>query len=122
MGRTFCKESDQTCEEEGYPNPDSICEQEGLVIASDEDCEDYQCSTIELEIACGEMAEVLCRPEVSLDPLPEICALRNEAQCGQDTSCKWLIPEPWACAEPEELLPLQDVLRCLTVGVMKTVE
>ena len=106
MGRTLCKESDQDCEEDGYPDPNYFCEQEGMVIASEAECqEEFACSTIEFEIACGGSAEVLCRYEMSMDPLPEVCAERNEQQCAQDTNCKWLVPEPWACAEPEELLP-----------------
>ena len=53
--------------------------------------------------ACASYQNV-CLPAAP-EPLPEQCAERDESQCGQDNACQWLIPEPWACAEPEEILP-----------------
>ena len=104
-GRTLCKAADQPCTEEGYPDPQSFCEDNGLVIATEEECEEMTCQTIEFAIACGNTAEVLCTQPTPQDPLPANCAERSEDQCSQDQTCQWLVPEPWACADPEEILP-----------------
>ena len=105
MGRTLCRIPDMVCDEEGYPDPGSICEQEGLIETTEEECAEVECQRLEFEVACGEIAEVICRPPGITEPLPTLCADRDESQCGLDNACQWLIPEPWACADPEEILP-----------------
>ena len=47
---TLCREAE--CTDDGYPSPDSICEAEGLVFATREECDSgVDCRTLEFEIA-----------------------------------------------------------------------
>ena len=87
------------------PDPNEICEAEGQVLATQEECAEIECQQVTYPSECGQMGQTLCRAPDITEPLSEICAERDEAQCGGDDACRWLIPEPWACAEPEELLP-----------------
>jgi hypothetical protein len=85
------------------PDPNEICEAEGQVLATEEECAEIECQEVSSSV-CGQMGQTLCRAPDITEPLPEACAERDESQCGRDNACQWLIPEPWACAEPEEIL------------------
>ena len=54
---------EEECSESGFPAPDSMCDAEGLVIATTEECTDesLECETITFNIACGNTASVLCK-------------------------------------------------------------
>ena len=90
---------------ENPPEPSEICTAEGQVLATQEECEALECQEVTYPSACGQTGQTLCRAPDLTEPLPEICAERDESQCGRDNTCQWLTPEPWACAEPEEILP-----------------
>ena len=48
------------CDEDGFPNPESVCEERGLELGTEEDCETYSCSLVEIEVGCGEYADIIC--------------------------------------------------------------
>ena len=60
VAEALCYQPEE-CMDVGYPNPASICESEGLEIATEEDCASTECQTITFEIACDQTATVLCR-------------------------------------------------------------
>ena len=100
---TSCLIPDELCAEEP-PEPSSICAAEGQVLATEADCAEMECQAVSYPSACGQLGRTLCRAPDPSEPLPADCVDRDEEQCGEDGACRWLIPEPWACAEPEEIL------------------
>ena len=118
-GRALCRAPDMNCNEEGYPDPSSICEQEGLILADEMECgAGIECQTIEFEIACGERATALCKadeecmedgrvePEVICEG--EGLELATEEECMQGAECQTITTEGpcnmdfnTLCKEPE---------------------
>jgi hypothetical protein len=92
----LCRQA-ENCTEAGFPNPSSICEAEGLELASEEDCVDAECQTITFEIACDMTAEVLCR--------------ETEDNCSAYPTCsEGLVESDQSCLRGEE--SCEDVSMC----------
>jgi hypothetical protein len=116
----LCRQAED-CTEVGFPNPSSICEAEGLELASEEDCVDAECQTITFEIACDMTAEVLCRQaedctEVGFPNPSSICEaegleLASEEDC-VDAECQ-TITFAIACDMTAEVLCREVDDNCL---------
>ena len=102
------------CEEEGFPAPNSICESEGLELATEAECEDAMCRTITFDLPCDEIGSVLCKEPVDMClAIPECsdnfaqserACLRGEEECNTVTECGATIscrPEVQCDAFPE---------------------
>ena len=99
---TLCRAPE--CDEAGYPAPGSICQEAGLVLATEEECSSgVDCQTLEFEIACGEIATTLCKSEdeclESGRVEPElICegeglVLATAEECAQGATCQTITTE-----------------------------
>jgi hypothetical protein len=94
----LCRQPDDfECPEEIIPSSEQICEVEGLVLATEEECRQEDCQTINFSGVCGHMQTVLCReqedqcldfPSCPSDTLesPHAC-LRGEQSCTDVTLC-----------------------------------
>ncbi len=111
------------CEEEGFPAPNSICESEGLELATEEECEGVMCQTIAFDLPCDEVGSVLCKPVEECNavgyPAPDsICEsegleLATEAEC-EDAMCR-TITFDLPCDEIGSVLCKEPVDMCLAI-------
>ena len=106
--------SDPECLEDGYVPPDAICEAEGLVLATDEECEDNDvCRTITSNGPCDMIFETFCKepedqclalPACSPGTVPSTPCFRGEESCETVTMCEETIscrPELACNAAPD---------------------
>ena len=80
---TLCRPDE--CDEEGYPDPRSICQEAGLVLATEEECSSgVECQTLEFEVGCGEIAIALCAVD---DECQETGRVEPEVICDAEVNC-----------------------------------
>ena len=88
------------CNEVGFPSPMSLCEAEGLVFATEEECEaESSCRTLTREGPCGSSYEVLCQEVACTAPSPNaetIChgeglVVATEQECSGEIECQLFV-------------------------------
>lgn len=113
---TLCRVEE--CTDDVYPDPTSICESEGLILANDDEClSNDECQSVTFSHPCGQATPVLCKPaEILCDAYPscpngfiesESLCLRGEEECQLATECQRTIscrPEV-NCAAIVECMP-----------------
>ena len=120
----FCREPEE-CNESGCPAPGSICEGEGLELATEEECADDSvvCQTITFDIACGDTATVLCKEAEECNesgyPAPgSICEgegleIATEEECADDSVVCQTITFDIACGNTATVLCKEPEANCL---------
>lgn len=93
-GTVLCK-PDPTCYETGRIEDSVICDTQGLIPATEEECEgDAGCTTISIEGGCGIFYDTLCKPAILCDASPECSEGREPSsyECTRgELGCELLI-------------------------------
>ena len=98
--------STPTCDEELVSDPNLICQDAGLVIATQDECDaSAACQTLSTNLACGEEMSVLCQEPLEHECLesgripPEVICeeaglvLATIEECAGDPTCQTVITE-----------------------------
>lgn len=86
------------CHDEFEVNPSDVCSNEGLILASEEECEmDASCQSFQRPDACGMSTTIFCRPEITCDEGFSAASLiceseglieANDEECASRDDCR----------------------------------